>query len=580
MVNGRDIQGGIVTSIVMVLLGSGCGGPVCQRNSECETGNYCSSGTCAQDCTPETVEDDCAPGASCNSFGMCVGGSTDAGPDEDARGEADAGVDAPEAPDDAGADCVVAGGTDDDGDGFCVEPGESPDCDDTNAVAHPGADEVCTPSEAGSTPADESCDGGIDEGCEWHFGVAHIVPAVLQGFVPVTRINPNGSFLVGDGRLYVEFSPVALGGSNIVVFTREGRDAAFGAPSTVAFEATFAPIEFALLPDELSGVGSGGPTPADRDLYELRRATTSTPFTATRIDGLSTAAREAHTTLSSDGLELFFLRDSVLHRSTRATAAAAFTTAAIVEGMPSPMSYPQLTADGRTLVFAHAPTGRSATLWRATRSATDPATFDAPVELAELNPGGVHELNHPHVSLATREIFFSTTSLATGGMARNIFRAQLCLDGPCDDEEIVCPSPGIRSDDGLHCLRAGAAPDIWATARSACATLGAGWHLATFQSNEERAAMWTDFGRLGSFWIGASDVVTEGTWVWSNGEPWIHAGWGTIPGVPIPMQPDDSGGMEDCGSLWNVTVPAGGTNDWICSSTANYLCESELWPTW
>ena len=548
--------------------------PACVRNSECASGNYCSADSCTSDCTTATVADDCATGEMCSSFGMCVappdGGQPDLGQDDLGVLPVDAGVDAP--PDMRPA-CVIVGGVDVDGDGYCVDSPTDADCADENDAVHPGAAEICTPSTTGSVSMDENCDAAIDETCDWHFGPAHPVPAIYRGYIPTTRTNPNGSIVAGDGHLYVEYSPATLGGFNVVRFDRAGRGAEFGAPVPVAFDPGFAPIEFALLRDELSGVGGGGPTPADRDLYELRRTTLTAPFSATRIDALSTPAREAHTTLSPDGLELLFLRDSVLYRSERASVSVGFTAAAIVEGLPSPMSYPQLTDDGAVLVYAYAPTGRSATLWRATRNTTDRTRFDAPVELAELNPGGVHELNHPHVSLATREIFFSTASLATGGMARMLFRAELCLDGPCGRREIDCPSPGLRSADGLHCFRAGSASAGWAVARTGCTMLGAGWHLATFQSNEERAALWTDYGRLGNFWVGGSDVTTEGTWAWSNSEPWVYAGWG-------PTQPDDAGGAEDCAALWTTTVPPGGLNDFMCSNTVEYVCESEMWPTW
>lgn len=38
-------------------------------------------------------------------------------------------------------------------------------------------------------------------------------------------------------------------------------------------------------------------------------------------------------------------------------------------------------------------------------------------------------------------------------------------------------------------------------------------------------------------WLGGSDEVTEGTWEWITGEPWVYENWGA-------GQPDDSGGQD------------------------------------
>jgi len=54
-----------------------------------------------------------------------------------------------------------------DGDGFgatnnCNNPDGAIDCDDTNGLVYPGAEEVC--EEAGQDAVDNNCDGQIDEG--------------------------------------------------------------------------------------------------------------------------------------------------------------------------------------------------------------------------------------------------------------------------------------------------------------------------------------------------------------------------------------------------------------------------------
>jgi len=561
--------------VLAVALGGCPSDPTCIRNSDCAAGQFCSGGACTTECTPETVEVACGAGFSCSSFGMCI-----APPDAPVAdtGPRDAGGDAPPFDAPPTAACALAGGTDADGDGYCVDATTEPDCNDGDPTIHPNATEVCTPSTVDSSSVDENCDGALDEVCTWHFGAPHLVPQVLSGYVPGARVNPNGPLVASGGtHLYVTFSPATAGGSNYLLLSRASRSTAFAAPTAVAFVTGFAPTEFALSQDELTGVCGAAPMGSpDRDLYLLSRTSLSAPFSVTPIDAFSTPARENHPTLSRDGLELFFLLDTVLNRATRASLADAFTSATPVVGMPSPMNYPQLTDDDRTIVFAYAPPGRSTSLWRADRTSSDATTFGTPVELVELNPGGVQELNHPHVSLSTREIFFSSTSLATGGMARNLFRAELCLDGPCPPRLIDCPSPGIRSRDGLHCYFTAAGPGVWGNGGGACLVTG-GAHLATLQSSEERAELWTAFGRLGNFWLGANDRAVEGMWQWDDGEPWIWAGWGTIGTV---VQPDNSMMNENCGHLNSGTSVPGLLNDNNCDVAYAYMCETEMWPTW
>ena len=44
-------------------------------------------------------------------------------------------------------------------------------------------------------------------------------------------------------------------------------------------------------------------------------------------------------------------------------------------------------------------------------------------------------------------------------------------------------------------------------------------------------------------WIGLNDLETEGTWVWADGSDSTYRHW-------APNEPNDSGGVQDCGCTW------------------------------
>ncbi|CAG2232218.1 unnamed protein product [Mytilus edulis] len=70
------------------------------------------------------------------------------------------------------------------------------------------------------------------------------------------------------------------------------------------------------------------------------------------------------------------------------------------------------------------------------------------------------------------------------------------------------------------------------------------------------------------FWIGGTDEVIEGVWVWaSTGKDLTYTNW--EPGQP------DNWKNENCLSLvwWNIP---GKWNDWYCSRNCHFICETEL----
>src|SRR6476661_4455824 len=63
----------------------------------------------------------------------------------------------------------------------------------------------------------------------------------------------------------------------------------------------------------------------------------------------------------------------------------------------------------------------------------------------------------------------------------------------------------------------------WSSARAAALTLGSGWDLATIGDAGEntfvKGLLNTSAPDRSHFWIGATDEVTEGNWLWVDGTP-------------------------------------------------------------
>lgn len=86
--------------------------------------------------------------------------------------------------------------------------------------------------------------------------------------------------------------------------------------------------------------------------------------------------------------------------------------------------------------------------------------------------------------------------------------------------------------------------------------------LATIHSREENefVSSLTD----GYAWIGASDTVLEGSWVWMDGENWGgYINWSG-------NNPDNSRGQEHC-----ALITSGQWNDVSCSLGRPYVCKTK-----
>ncbi|KAM6952041.1 uncharacterized protein PEZ65_008987 [Lycodopsis pacificus] len=100
----------------------------------------------------------------------------------------------------------------------------------------------------------------------------------------------------------------------------------------------------------------------------------------------------------------------------------------------------------------------------------------------------------------------------------------------------------------------------WASSRADCIAKGA--DLVIIDSRDEQAFV---NGLTSNYaWIGLTDSVTEGTWMWVDGTPVTTTYW-------KGGQPDSFGGNQDCGETWSSGV--GGWSDESCSYNQIFICE-------
>lgn len=102
----------------------------------------------------------------------------------------------------------------------------------------------------------------------------------------------------------------------------------------------------------------------------------------------------------------------------------------------------------------------------------------------------------------------------------------------------------------------------WSNAREQCVELGA--DLAALSSAEE---FWFVASVVtGDVWIGGTDREVEGTFVWSNGEPWGYTAW-------KQEKPGDQGNKQDCVMLSAAPGTAASFDDRPCGEKRGFLCE-------
>lgn len=160
---------------------------------------------------------------------------------------------------------------------------------------------------------------------------------------------------------------------------------------------------------------------------------------------------------------------------------------------------------------------------------------------------------------------------------------------PLPDAEIVV-APCVEGDaqatgpDGTcYFLKYGGAMDGPMTrdeAKSECVELGG--DLATITSAPEQLIL-ADLAEAAAltgtpvenvrddYWIGATDIALEGTFVWDSGEPFVFNAWRM-------GEPNNSGGLDEMGNPRpeNCAILEGDQRTWDdrrCDAAYGYLCE-------
>lgn len=114
-----------------------------------------------------------------------------------------------------------------------------------------------------------------------------------------------------------------------------------------------------------------------------------------------------------------------------------------------------------------------------------------------------------------------------------------------------------------HAYALSSAPVDWHQSEALAVQLGG--HLATIRNATEHAWLAQTFGSNmpedTRIWIGLTDEVTEGTWLWSSRETVAYTNWGLF-------EPDNNGD-QDHAALWLIPGSLGGGWRWCDEQGAN-----------
>lgn len=131
----------------------------------------------------------------------------------------------------------------------------------------------------------------------------------------------------------------------------------------------------------------------------------------------------------------------------------------------------------------------------------------------------------------------------------------------CNNCVVVCLPGELQF--GLSCYVEINSSTTWANAHASCS--GAlGGHLVTLaDANEDYFVWWNVMQTGGITWIGFNDQTTEGSFVWTTGQPVTYTNWAS-------GEPNNSGGNEDCAEMRYLDFE---WNDNNCGTNRTYICE-------
>ncbi len=155
-----------------------------------------------------------------------------------------------------------------------------------------------------------------------------------------------------------------------------------------------------------------------------------------------------------------------------------------------------------------------------------------------------------------------SSSSGGGGVTNN--GSSAASGGSSSGMGASCETPWQRRDaiDG-RCYLQEFVPRDWAAAEQRCIDLGG--HLIAIDSANELGLVGMWMGA--EVWIGGTDATNEGSFVWTNGQPWSFASWKD--GVPV-----DPGGNRDCVLLAGASGSLPVFECRLCTEKRAYICES------
>ncbi|XP_061472582.1 low affinity immunoglobulin epsilon Fc receptor-like isoform X2 [Rhineura floridana] len=141
---------------------------------------------------------------------------------------------------------------------------------------------------------------------------------------------------------------------------------------------------------------------------------------------------------------------------------------------------------------------------------------------------------------------------------KETFKLQEALHKMNDSACRVCPEGWLLSSG--QCYHFQVQNTHWSFAKKSCEDQGG--HLVVINDLQEQSFLRSNT-KQNNYWIGLSDMLSEGTFVWVDSSPVSFTSWN-------PREPNNAGQGEDC----VIMTPSGRWQDRECGSDIDgYICE-------